>query len=66
MTDLYQITMAYGEWKAGRHNEHSVFEAYFRKAPFKGCYTIFAGTDEVLRFLVEFQFKPEHLQFIKS
>jgi len=40
--------MAYGEWKAGRHNEATVFEAYFRKAPFKGCYTIFAGTDEVM------------------
>ena len=50
-TDLYQITMAYGEWKAGRHDVASVFEAFFRKAPFKGNYTIFAGLDEVLQFM---------------
>ena len=35
-TDLYQITMSYAEWKAKRHNEPAVFEAFFRKAPFKG------------------------------
>ena len=43
--------MAYGEWKAGRHDVASVFEAFFRKAPFKGNYTIFAGLDEVLQFM---------------
>jgi nicotinate phosphoribosyltransferase len=50
-TDLYQITMAYGEWKAKRAEEPAVFEAFFRKAPFKGCFTIFGGLDEVLLFL---------------
>ena len=58
--------MAYAEWKAGRHVEHTVFEAYFRKAPFKGCYTIFAGCDEVMQFLREFRFKEEHLVYLKS
>ena len=58
--------MAYGEWKAKRAEEHAIFEAFFRKAPFKGVYTIFAGLDEVLLFLKEFKFKPEHLAYIKS
>ena len=65
-TDLYQITMAYGEWKAGRHACPTVFEAFFRKAPFKGCYTIFAGTDEVMNFLTEFRFTPEHCAYLKT
>ena len=47
-TDLYQITMAYAEWKAKRHDEPAIFEAFFRKAPFKGPYAVFAGLDEVL------------------
>lgn len=47
-TDLYQITMSYAEWKAKRHNKPAVFEAFFRKSPFKGSYTVFAGLDEVL------------------
>ena len=48
--------MAYGEWKAGRHDCPTVMEAFFRKAPFKGPYTIFAGTDEVMNFMTEFRF----------
>lgn len=65
-TDLYQITMAYGEWKAERHNETAVCEAFFRKAPFKGCYTIFAGLEEVIRFLDHFKFEEEQLVYLKS
>ena len=65
-TDLYQITMAYAEWKAKRADEKSVFEAFFRKAPFKGNYTIFAGLDEVCRFLKDFKFTADHLAYIKS
>ena len=57
--------MAYAEWKAGRHETHAVFEAFFRKAPFKGCYTVFAGTDEVLQFMREFRFQEAHLAYLK-
>jgi nicotinate phosphoribosyltransferase len=65
LTDMYQITMSYAEWKAGRADDHAIFEAYFRKNPFKGKYTIFAGTDEVLRFLKEYRFTEEHIAFLK-
>jgi len=58
--------MSYAEWKAGRHDAATVFEAFFRKAPFKGCYTIFAGTDEVLLFLKEFRFREEHLAYLRT
>ncbi|KAK9948937.1 hypothetical protein M0R45_004490 [Rubus argutus] len=36
LTDLYQFTMAYAYWKAGKHNERAVFDLYFRKNPFGG------------------------------
>lgn len=64
LTDLYQITMAYAEWKAKRADEIAVFEAFFRKAPFGGRYTIFAGVDEVKRFLSEFKFTELQLQYL--
>ena len=51
LTDLYQITMAYAEFRAGRHEQKCVFEAFFRKAPFNGRYTIFGGVDEVMDLL---------------
>ena len=65
-TDLYQITMAYAEWKAKRHDEHAIFEAFFRKAPFKGPYAVFAGLDEVLQYLSHYKFTEEHLAYVKS
>lgn len=51
LTDNYQITMAYAEWKAKRHNEPCIFEMFFRKSPFNGKYTIFTGHDEVISYL---------------
>lgn len=66
MTDHYQITMCYAYWNSKRHNEHAVFEAFFRKNPFKGKFTIFAGTDEVMKFLKKFKFTPEHITYLKS
>lgn len=58
--------MAYGEWKAKRADEHAVMEAFFRKAPFKGVYTIFAGLDEVVRFIKEFKFTDQHVSFLQT
>ena len=43
LTDVYQITMAYGYWKADRHLEPAVFDLFFRENPFNGKYCIFAG-----------------------
>ena len=66
LTDMYQIKMAYPEWKASRHNLPCVFEMYFRKCPFKGNFAVFAGTDEVFRFLNNFKFTNKHIEFLKK
>lgn len=48
LTDLYQLTMAYGYWKHGRLEERAVFNLFFRKHPFGGGYTIAAGREKRL------------------
>ena len=52
LTDLYQLTMAYGYWKSGRQDHEAVFYLFFRRSPFGGGYTIAAGLEPVVRDLV--------------
>lgn len=59
LTDLYQFTMAYAYWRAGRHDEHAVFELFFRDNPFGGGFSLFAGVHDCLLFLRSFRFADE-------
>ena len=45
LTDLYQLTMAFGYFRAGIALRDSCFHLHFRKCPFKGGYAIAAGLD---------------------
>ncbi len=56
LEDLYQITMAYAYWKANRIEDTAVFDLFFRKNPFGGEFTIFAGLSECLKFLENFKY----------
>ena len=48
LTDLYAITMAYAHWRNGRHRETATYELFFRRNPFGGEYTVFAGLEECI------------------
>lgn len=66
LTDLYQITMAYGYWKNKKQNDKAVFELFFRKNPFKGSFALFCGVDQVVSFLHHFKFTPDDIAYLKS
>ena len=66
LTDLYQLTMTYGYWKAGKHEEPAIFELFFRKNPFGGEYTISAGLEEVLRYLNDFHITKNQIAYLKT
>ena len=56
LTDLYQLTMAYGYWKAGPANREAVFHLTFRRSPFKGGFTIAAGLATAVDYLEQARF----------
>nr|CAB3497545.1 unnamed protein product [Digitaria exilis] len=66
LTDLYQFTMAYAYWKAGKHLDRAVFDLYFRKNPFGGEFTIFGGLEECIRFIANFKITEEEIKFLRS
>lgn len=59
LTDLYQFTMAYAYWRAGRHQEPAVFELFFRDNPFGGGFSLLAGLNDCLLFLRGFRFSAD-------
>src|ERR1041385_3490229 len=63
LTDLYQITMAYGYWKAGKADQPAVFHVLFRKQPFRGGYTLAGGLEDSIRYLLEFRFEKSDLNY---
>ena len=57
--------MAYAYWKSGKTEDSSVFDLYFRKNPFDGEFTIFAGLDECLKFLDNFRYSKQDIEYLK-
>jgi nicotinate phosphoribosyltransferase len=66
LTDLYQITMVYGYWRSGMHRKRAAFELFFRKNPFGGEYSIFAGLREVLAFLESYTIGDDDIAYLRS
>src|SRR6266481_4079638 len=64
LTDLYQLTMAYGYWKSGRAEREAVFHLFFRKSPFQCGFTLAAGLAPTIEFLRAFQFTAEDVAFL--
>ncbi|HHY85334.1 MAG TPA: nicotinate phosphoribosyltransferase [Verrucomicrobia bacterium] len=66
LTDLYQLTMACGYWKAGKTNEQAVFHLFFRENPFDGGYTIAAGLADAIAFLEHFRFDDSDIEYLRG
>ncbi|NBC11205.1 MAG: hypothetical protein GVY24_05635 [Planctomycetes bacterium] len=66
LTDLYQLTMAYGYWKLGRADEEAVFHLFFRKPPFGGGYAVAAGLGHVVDLLRGFKFERSDLDYLAT
>ena len=40
LTDMYQISMTYAHWKSNRHNDHAIFDLFYRTNPFHGEFAV--------------------------
>ncbi|GAB3791533.1 nicotinate phosphoribosyltransferase [Spirosoma humi] len=66
LTDLYQVTMAYGYWKTQTSEKEAVFNLYFRKNPFNGGFTIACGLANVIGYIDKFGFSKKDLRYLRT
>ncbi|HMZ82121.1 MAG TPA: nicotinate phosphoribosyltransferase [Acidobacteriota bacterium] len=66
LTDLYQLTMAYGYWKSGIGQKEATFHLFFRKNPFNGGYCVAAGLAHVITLLQHFKFDASDVDYLAS
>jgi nicotinate phosphoribosyltransferase len=66
LTDLYQLTMAYGYWKLGTAERQAAFHLYFRKNPFGGGYAIAAGLADVIEYVHGLRFAAGDLEYLAN
>ena len=64
LTDLYQLTMAYGYWKAQVADKEAVFHLFFRQNPFQGGFSIACGLGYALDFLTHFRFDAGDVAYL--
>src|SRR6266481_6296598 len=65
-TDLYEVTMACGYWKAGVSDYEAAFHVTFRKNPFGGQFTVACGLATAVDFLRTFQFAETEIAYLGS
>jgi nicotinate phosphoribosyltransferase len=64
LTDLYQLTMAYGYWKSGVQDKEAVFHLSFRKNPFEGGFSIACGLAYAVDFASHFRFTADDVAYL--
>jgi nicotinate phosphoribosyltransferase len=65
-TDLYEVTMACGYFKAGVTDHQAVFHVTFRENPFAGQFTVACGLKTAIDFLRTFHFTDTEVDYLGS
>ena len=66
LTDLYELTMACGYWKAGIAQRRAVFHLTFRESPFGGGYAVACGLKTAVEYFEALRFDRDDLEYLGS
>ena len=66
LTDLYQLTMAYGYWKTGELETEAAFNLFYRSNPFAGGYAVACGLGYLVDFVESFAFPEDDIAYLAT
>lgn len=64
LTDLYELTMAYGYFRSGRAATEACFHVAFRENPFEGGFAVACGLEQAAAYLESLRFAPSDLGWL--
>jgi len=64
LTDLYQLTMAYGYWKTGQDDREATFHLFFRENPFDGGFAVACGLGPAIEYLRAWGFDAADVDYL--
>lgn len=65
LTDFYEITMAYGFFKEGKHEEEVVFDLFFRRNKLI-TYSIAAGLEQAIDYLTNWHLTDDDVAYLRE
>lgn len=65
LTDLYELTMMQGYYLHDR-NPDVVFDMFFRRPPFGGGFSVFAGLEDIVSRLSEITFSQDDIAYLEG
>lgn len=66
LTDLYELTMAFGYWRLGMAEREAVFYMSYRENPFGGDYCVACGLQRMIEILQSLRFDGEDIDYLQS
>ncbi|MCR5666053.1 MAG: nicotinate phosphoribosyltransferase [Eubacterium sp.] len=65
LTDLYELTMMQGYFKAG-NRDVAIFDAFYRENPCGGAYAISAGLEQLIDYIEHLSFSKEDIDYLRE
>ena len=66
LCDFYELTMGNGYFQAGRKDQITYFDVFFRDVPDKGGFAVCAGLSQLIDYVQNLHFDEEDIAYLRS
>ena len=64
--DFYELTMSNGYFKEQDRDSRVAFDVFFRKNPDGGGYSIFAGLEQIIEYILDLHFTESDISYLRE